>query len=114
MDSNDIGWDRLVDAIDVKFGIADHGRSTEPLPDQPDLTQTIQYVTFEKGERRFKMERITRPAILERKSHYHRAAGSKVRFETVYDTANMTHLTNFYVWRDNDWQPIEASELALN
>lgn len=114
MDSNDIGWDRLVDAIDVKFGIEDHGRNTEPLPDQPDLTQHVSYVIFIKGGRRFKMERISRPAILERKSHYHKAAGAKVRFETVYDPTELTHVTNFYAWDNADWQPIEASQLALN
>lgn len=114
MDSNDIGWDRLVDAIDVKFGLEDHGRSTEPLPDQPELTQHISYVTFTKGGRRFKMERVTRPAIAERKSHYHKAAGSKVRYENVYDPSDLTHITNFYASDGDDWRQVEASELALN
>lgn len=114
MDSSDAGWDRLVDAIDLKFGIEDHGRGTEPLPDRADLTQTVQFVTFKKDGQLFKMERITGPAIIDRKSHYHKAAGQAVRFENVYDPNETSHKTNFYAQGSGGWEPIEASQLALN
>lgn len=113
MDSDDRTWDRLVDAVDLKFGIDKHGRSTEPLPDRHDLTQSIQFVVFERAGKTYKMERVTGPAIIDRKSLYHKAAGSTVRFENIYDENEISHKTNFYVRRGDDWEPITQEDLAL-
>lgn len=112
--SDDKGWDKLVDAVDLKFGIDEHGRKTEPVPDRTDLTQAVQFITFTRDGKQFKMERITGPAIIDRKSHFHKAAGSTVRFENVYDEHDTSHRTNFYRKSGNDWQPITLEELAIN
>jgi hypothetical protein len=111
MDDN--GWDKIVDAIDTKFGINKHGRRTEPLEDRPDLEQKVSFIEFEKGGETFKMERIAHPAIADRKTHYHKAAGGGVRFENVYDTENVSFKTALFRKDGDDWVEIEAGELAL-
>jgi len=111
--SDDKSWDRIVDAIDIKFGIDKHGRSTEPLPDRPDLTQSVQFIVFERAGKMYKLERVTGPAVIDRKSHYHKVAGSAVRFENVYDETEIAHKTNFYVKSGDDWEPLAPEELAL-
>ncbi len=117
MDSNndnDATWDRLVDAVDLKFGIADHGRSTEKLEDHPDLTQKVQFVTFAREGTTYKMERITGPAIIDRKTHYHKGGGGADRFENIYDPNETARRTNFYKQSGENWVPITLEELALN
>lgn len=110
----DIGWDKLVDAIDIKFGIINHGRSTEPLEDRTDLTQNVQFITFERDGKTYKMERVTGPAVIDRKSHYHKVAGSTVRFENVYDETETSHKTNFYAKNGDDWEPVSLEDLAIH
>ncbi|HSX14287.1 MAG TPA: hypothetical protein VLE72_00005 [Candidatus Saccharimonadales bacterium] len=114
MDSNDAGWDRLVDAVDLKFGLSDHGRYEEALPDRSDLTRRVQFVTFKRGGQVYKMERVTGPAIVERKSHYHKSAGQATRFENIYDPDEISHKTNVYVQTGSDWEPISLEDLALD
>jgi len=114
MDSDDKGWDKLVDAVDIKFGIIKHGRSDEPLLDRSDLTQHVQFITFERDGETYKMERVTGPAVIDRKSHYHKAAGSGVRFENIYDPNEISHKTNFYKKDGDDWEPVSLEELAIH
>lgn len=110
---NDSAWDRIVDAIDARFGVTDHGRSTEPLEDNPDLNQEVAFICFNKGGLTYRVERIARPAILERKSHYHKAAGSGVRFENIYDPDNLSFKTVFYIKEGDDWREIEPEEIGV-
>jgi predicted NUDIX family phosphoesterase len=113
MPITDPGWDRIVDAIDGRFGIIDHGRYKEPLEDKPELDQQVSYVTFKKNGQTYKMERVARPAIIDKKSHYHKSIGSGVRFENIYDADQTTFITHCYVKAGDDWEPVEASELAV-
>lgn len=112
--SDDKSWDRIVDAIDIKYGLTDHGRGTEPLPDRADLTQAVQYVVFARDGKSYKLERVTGPAIVDRKSHYHKSSGQAQRFENIYDEHEISHKTNFYVKSGADWQPINPEDLTLN
>lgn len=110
----DTGWDRIVDAIDTKFGISKHGRRTEPLEDKPELEQQVRFICFEKAGEHYKLERIAKPAILDRKTHYHKAAGGGVRYENVYDPENTSYKTVFYRQESQDeWIEIEPTELAI-
>jgi hypothetical protein len=110
---NDPGWDRIVDAIDSKFGTTDHGSYDEPLEDNRELKQHISFICFEKAGRTYRVERIARPGVVDRKSHYHRAAGSGVRFENIYDPNSTSFRTQFYIKDGDDWRPIEPDELSL-
>jgi hypothetical protein len=110
---NDHGWDNLVDALDSKFGLSDHGRYTEPLEDNPELTQTVRFVCFVKDGKTYKAERVEAPAIVDRKSHYHKAAGSGVRFENIYDPDQTSYKIRFFIKNGDEWENIEPQELAL-
>lgn len=109
----DSGWDKIIDAIDVKFGIEGSGKSTETLPDNHELTQEIRFITFVRDGDTYKLERIARPAILDRRSIHHKAAGSGVRFQNIYDTENITFITNFYKKTGEEWVQIDPNDLAL-
>lgn len=110
---NDHGWDNLVDALDSKFGLSDYGRYKEPLEDNHELEASVQFVCFSKGGKTYKVERVEGPAIVDRKSHYHKAAGSGVRFENIYDPEQVSYKMRFFVKNGDDWEPTQPEELAL-
>jgi len=109
----DKGWDRIVDAIDTKFGIKDHGRTKRPVEDARHLTENVAFVVFERGGERYKLERVQGPAIIDRKTVGARRAGADVRYENVYDPAETNFRTNLF--RDNagEWEAIDPKELGL-
>jgi hypothetical protein len=109
----DTGWNKIVDAIDTKFGLIDHGHKTEPLEDRHDLTQTIHYIVFEKSGEQFKIERVTSPAIIDRKSIHAKSAHSSVRFENIYDPEESMHKTNFYRRSGADWEIMNPDDFSL-
>jgi hypothetical protein len=109
---NETGWDRIVDAIDEKYGIDEHGNSKQPVPDKPELTQSVRFITFRKGSQNYRLEEVVGPAIVDRKSIYHRAAGSSVRFENVYDPDETQRKLSAFRDLNGVWEPISIEELA--
>ena len=108
----DIGWDKIVDAIDMRFGIEKHGRYDEPLPDRHDLIKHVAFITFNKGGRSYRIERVTSPSITDRKSIHAKNAHSGVRFENIYDPTELMHKTHFYMQSNDEWQLLEGDDLA--
>jgi hypothetical protein len=109
----DRAWDRIVDAVDTKFGLIDHGRSKRQLEDAHDLTEYVSFVVFERGGERFKLERVQGPAIIDRKTIGARRAGATVRMENVYDPDETSFRTNLYREQGDDWESIDPSALGL-
>lgn len=109
----DGSWDRIVDALDERFGLTRHGRYDEPLEDKPTLTQHIEFIEFERGDQEYRLERRTGPAIVDRKTIHHKAAGSSVRFENVYDATETTHKIHVYTKTNSEWTEINASDLSI-
>jgi hypothetical protein len=111
--NDDRGWDKVVDAIDERYGLTNHGRTTEPLEDRTDLERHIAFIEFEKGGHAYRLERVTAPAIVDKKSHYHRAATGGTRVENVYDKDELSHKTNFYRKDGEEWELLDPSDLQL-
>jgi hypothetical protein len=109
----DKAWERIVDAIDTKFGVEDHGRSRQPLEDNQDLTAHISFVTFKRGGELFKLERIQGPAIIDRKTIGARRAGAAVRYQNVYDPHEVSFRTNLYHDNGGEWESIDPGQLGL-
>jgi hypothetical protein len=111
--AEDKGWERIVDAIDTKFGVADHGRSTRPVEDARELTEKIAWIVFERDGQRYKLERVAGPAIINRRTIGSRRIGSDVRYENVYDPEETTFHTNLYRQVGGEWEGINPEELGL-
>ncbi len=112
---NDGAWERLVDTIDATLGIARHGRDQQPLPDHPSLSQSIEFFEFTRQGQDFRLERSSGPAVVDRKTHYSKQAGTANRIEYIYDEQEIAHKVTLYR-RDNPqaaWEPIDISQLGL-
>lgn len=108
----DRGWSDLNDGLEHRFGELKRSRRTEPLEDAPELTQTIEAIEFTVGGQTYKIERVTRPVVLDKKSYYHKAAGSQTRVEYVYDPEETSSKVIFYQQGGADWQEITPDEFA--
>jgi hypothetical protein len=110
---DDRAWDRIVDAIDTKFGLKDHGRAKRQVEDAPELTEHVSFVVFERDGERYKLERVQGPAIIDRKTIGARRAGATVRMENVYDPHETSFRTNLFREEAGEWEPIDPSALGL-
>lgn len=111
--NDDAAWDRMTDAIEAKFGLIDHRRMKRPVQDAPDLIESVAYVVFERAGERYKLERVTGPAIIDRKTIGARRAGAEVRYENVYDPGEVSRRTNLYREAAGEWEAIDPSALGL-
>jgi len=110
---DDKAWDRIVDAVDQKFGLAEHGRFKRPVEDNQDLTEHVAFVVFVRAGEKFKLERIQGPAIIDRKTMGARRAGAVTHVENVYDPTETSYRTNLYRESGDEWEAIDPSNLGL-
>lgn len=109
----DKAWDRIVDAVETKFGLVDHGRSKRIVDDAHDLTEYVSFVVFERDGDRYKLERVQGPGIIDRKTIGARRAGATVRYENVYDPDEVSFRTNLYRQTGTDWEAVDPGALGL-
>jgi hypothetical protein len=112
---DDRAWDRIVEAIETKFGLVEHGRSKRPVEDATDLTEYVSFVVFDRDGERYKVERVQGPAIIDRKTMGARRAGATTRVENVYDADEVSFRTNLYRSAGGgEWDAIDPSALGLS
>ena len=110
---DDRAWDRITDAIDAKFGIERHGRLERKLADALHLTERVAFIEFLRGGTLFRMERVTGPAIIDRRTVGAKRAGSDIRFENIYDPDELAHKTLVFKEAAGEWVPVTMDELGL-
>lgn len=112
--NDDKAWDRIVDAIEAKFGIDEHGRSKRPVEDAHELTEQVAFVVFTRGGQRYKIERVHGPAIVDRKTIGARRAGATVHYQNVYDPEELSFRTLLFMETPaGDWEETNADALGL-
>jgi hypothetical protein len=109
---NDSAWERLIDSIDATVGMDAHRKSMRPLEDRSDLQEQVEVFEFERGGARFKLQRVSGPAVIDRKSHYSHRAGTANRLENIYDEHETGHKITLYREVGGEWQPQDLSNLA--
>jgi hypothetical protein len=110
---NDTAWDRLTDAIDIKFGLNRHGRLERPLDDAPHLREQVQFVEFERAGQTYRLERSTGPAIVERKAIGGHRIGASVHYQNTYDATEEQSKVRLLQQAGSDWEPVEIDQLGL-
>ncbi len=100
-------WENLIDDIKKKFEVEKQDK--EHLDEQGGTD--IEFIIFKGPLGRMKLEFITRPLVLEKKTIYSRRIGSGTNVEYVYSQDEKTHKLAVYKWdqSQNDWLEIEAA-----
>lgn len=92
---SDKAWEQLIDLIDTKYQVDASSRREDPLEDDHKLKQITESIEFEKDNVKFKIERITSPRVLEKKTFY-AGHGTANRLQNVYDPDETTTRVVFY------------------
>ncbi|MBW4061941.1 hypothetical protein HJC99_05210 [Candidatus Saccharibacteria bacterium] len=110
---DDTSWDRIVDAIEGNFGLDNHGRLNRPIADHLDLTEQVAFIEFTRDGDKYRLERITGPAIIDKKAIGGRRVGAELRYETIYDAHETARHTNYYKDDGGEWVKLDPSALGL-
>jgi hypothetical protein len=105
---NDDKWEAMVGQIRRKFTVTEHTTS-EPDPRDRGVRETI---VFDGPTGPMKLERVTRPLVLEKKPIYSHRAGSGVNYEYVFDPVEKTHRESLFRWENNGWTEMDLSMIG--
>lgn len=102
-------WYYLLEEIERKFGIEE--KKTEEIPER---RTTIETVIFKGASGRMKIERVTRPVILEKKVKFSKRAGSDSKEKYVYSEDEKIHRVTLYAWKEDEskWVEIDFRKLT--
>lgn len=111
---NDRAWEELIDLIDNKYEVDVSDRREEALEDNKKLKQTIESIGFEKDNIKYKIERITSPRVVDKKTFYS-GQGTANRLQYVYDPEETSTKVYFYKQLlDGNYNEITPEELMAN
>ncbi len=110
---DDRAWDRITDAIDIKFGIIKHGRETRPVEDAQNLTQSVLFIIFDRDGERYRMERITGPAITDRRNVGAHRIGGETHMQNSYNANDLVRHTVLLREEGDEWVIINPDSLQL-
>lgn len=111
---NDRAWEELIDLIDNKYQVDVSDRREEVLEDNKKLKQTIESIGFEKDNIKYKIERITSPRVVDKKTFYS-GQGTANRLQYVYDPEETSTKVYFYKQLpDGNYNEITPEELMAN
>ena len=98
-------WEALVGQLRRKFKITEHTTSEPDLRDKA----VREVVVFDGPTGPMKLERVTRPLVLEKKPIYSGRAGAGVSYDYVLDPVEKTHRETLFRWENNGWTEMDLS-----
>lgn len=104
-------WTDLIENLREKFQIVEENETPDILAD--DLGNEIrgvkQRVVFIAPQGKMLVTRTTRPAIIDKKSHYHKTQGGGALTEYVTSDTETTSRLNVFSWDEasGDWREID-------
>ena len=102
---NDDKWQDVVGRVQDDFEVLEH--ETLDLEQGPG---SVEYIVFNGPLGKMKLERISRPLVIDKKGLGSRRIGSATDVVYTYSDTEKTHKFRAYKWdsQPNDWVEIEA------
>jgi hypothetical protein len=104
-------WQQLVGNVKDNFKVEDSGKNQNDEEGGTD----IEYIIFNGPLGRMKLEFITKPVILDRKTKYSNRLGAQTVVEYVYSQDEKSHKLKAYKWDEatNNWLEMEAKKFDI-
>ncbi|MCK4545917.1 MAG: hypothetical protein KAW17_00620 [Candidatus Eisenbacteria sp.] len=100
-------WYNLLDSLKEKLEIENEGEQPGPGG------ATVEWITFKGPKGLMKLERTSRPVILDRKMHYSKRAGGATEEELVLSETEKSYRVGLYVWSDaGGWEEVDFRALT--
>ena len=107
---SDRAWEDLIDRIDIHFGILNSRKFDQPIEGDNRLVSHVDQVDFEKDAKQYRVERISSPAVIDKKTTYSKT-GVATRTQVVYDEDELTNKVAFYQLNGDDVNEISPEQL---
>jgi len=100
-------WKDIIGNIKDSFQVEDEG-STH-LDDEGGID--IEYIVFKGPLGRMRLEYITKPVVLDKKTTYSKRIGSETKVDYVYSEDEKANILNAYKWDEDkeDWVEMDAA-----
>jgi hypothetical protein len=104
-------WLDIKGNIKDKFKIEDEGN--EHVEDEGGVD--IEYLIFQGPLGRMRMELVSRPVVLDKKTNYSKRIGSETEVKYIYSETERNEKLFVYKWEEDqdDWIEIEAKNFEL-
>ncbi len=103
-------WKDIKGNIKDKFSVEEEG--SEHLDDEGGVD--IEYLEFSGPLGRMRLEHITKPVVLDKKTNYSNRIGSETAVTYVYSDTEKNYKLNVYKWDDaiGEWQELDAKKFS--
>ena len=100
-------WENLLEMIKQQFQVLDKG-----VEDLVDTKGVREFIIFYGPLGKMKLERTSKPRVIDKKVYSSRRIGAAVREELVYSKTELIHQFEAYHWdeKQNDWLKIKAGD----
>jgi len=101
-------WDAVLSEIELKFGF--RKREKKPLVPGPGEIETVE---FETPGGLMRLERVTKPVVLDKKMHYSKRIGSKPVAEYQYSETEKYHRVRLLRWEklEATWTEVDLDKM---
>ena len=99
-------WENIKGMIKDKFEVEDEGKNE--LEDVPN--GQVEFIIFESPLGRIKLEYITKPVVLDKRTIGSRRIGSETTVEYIYSEDEFSNTFKAYKWEDESWIELEKEK----
>jgi hypothetical protein len=105
---DDERWEELVSRIELKLKVYEKKTVTGS-----DGRTKIETVVFLGSEGKMKLERTSKPRVLDKKMHYSRRIGSAPSAEYIYSPTEKVQRVHLFKWSETeqDWEEVRLDRL---
>ena len=104
---NDERWYSLLDDLEERLEFENRGEQPGPGG------ATVEWVTFKGPQGLMKLERTSRPVVVDRKVHYSTRIGGGSEEELVLSDTEKTYRVGLYTWREGGgWEEVDFRALT--
>jgi len=103
-------WQNIVGMIKDQFEVEDEGK--EDLEDAPN--SMVEFIVFNGPLGKIKLEYITKPVLLDKRTIGSRRIGSETTVEYIYSDDEFSNTFKAYQWEDdnNEWKEMEQEKIG--
>ncbi|MDD4995691.1 MAG: hypothetical protein PHW53_04500 [Patescibacteria group bacterium] len=106
---NDEKWDKIKGIVKDSFKVEEE--NSGELEDIP--RSRVEWLVFEGPMGRIRIERTTKPVVLDKKMTYSKRMGDTAAVDYIYSEDEYSQTFKAYIWKDSDWVEINAANLGL-
>ena len=103
-------WEKTIDNIKDNFNVEEHGSRHEDDMGGID----IEFIIFKGPLGRMKLELVTKPVVLDKKTTYSNRIGSETKVDYIYSDTEKSNKFIAYKWDESQeiWDEINAGAFA--